>query len=92
MPHGVASLAVAALFVQLGSACHPRPTTGPIAVPPIGLDSTATARWVADQRASCPGSLIFAFNEDMIERKGTNSAVVFRYEKSFAGVQCIRPR
>ena len=92
MPHGVASLAVAALLVQLGSACHPRPTTGPIAVPPIGIDSTATARWVAHQRVSCPDNLVFAFNEDMIERKDTDSTVVFRYEKSFAGVQCIRTR
>lgn len=62
-----------------------------ISVPP-GLDSAATARWVADQRRACRGQFFSLFDEGMIGKKGADSLVVFRYEKSFRGVQCVVTR
>ena len=83
------------LLASLG-ACHTaRPETSAdlsarasVDVPP-GLDSAATERWVAEQRRACRGQFYSLFDEGMIARKGPDSTVVFRYERSFAGVQCL---
>jgi hypothetical protein len=59
---------------------------------PTGLDSAATEHWVAQQRRACRGEFLTLFDEDMIGRRGPDSTVVFRYERRFAGVQCLTAR
>ena len=64
------------------------PLSASVSVPP-GLDSAATERWLAEQRRACRGRFFSVFDENMIGRKGPDSTVVFRYERTFSGVQCV---
>jgi hypothetical protein len=40
--------------------------------PPIGLDSVGTARWIAQQRAACPGTLRFFVERSSRGRRSDN--------------------
>lgn len=56
--------------------------------PPRGLDSAGTAKWIAQQRAACPGKLRFLVdNMPFVSFDGSPVP----YHSDIVGVDCVRP-
>jgi hypothetical protein len=64
----VGVLATLACFHRAGHTPH----IGEQVSPPIGLDSVGTARWIAQQRAACPGTLRFLVERSSRGRRSDN--------------------
>jgi len=81
---GLVAIALSGCFRQSRRALR----IGDEVSPPFGLDSLATAKWIAQQRAACPGALHF-----MIDHMPTVSldGSPVPYQSGIVAVVCARP-
>jgi hypothetical protein len=62
-----------------------------VPVPP-GLDSAATAQWVAAQQRACRGRFVRVSDEVMTWNRQQDSLPHYRYAQVLRAVQCVRAR
>jgi hypothetical protein len=81
-----------ALIATAAAGCFHRAShglwLGQEVIPPSGLDSVATAQWIAQQRARCPGQL--RFNVDHMPTFSLDGSPVL-YQSGIISVVCVRP-
>jgi hypothetical protein len=86
------SMIVVGVVATLLSGCFHRSShgmrIGDEVSPPSGLDSAGTAKWIARQRAACPGNLRFLIDHmPVVSLDGSPVP----YQSGIVAVVCARP-
>ena len=81
---GVIAIVLAGCFHRSGHALR----IGDQVVPPQGLDSIGTVKWIAQQRAACPGNLLVLIDRMSV---GSLDGTPVPYHSDIAAVMCTRP-